>query len=79
MPCGGIYPLTDDHPFVRYYWPGTPGHECLVCGKYEPRPDHFCDEWDGYLHGKCVVPFLNTEMGRTVLEHEHNIMIQLEG
>jgi hypothetical protein len=62
MPCGGIYPIGRVDPCP-----------CLVCG--ELGTDHFCDEWDCYLHGRCVYPFLKTLEGQCVLDHGHTVII----
>jgi hypothetical protein len=62
MPCGGIYPD-----------PNESGHKCFHCHK--EGADHFCEEWDGFLHGECVPAFLMTEEGRIVIAHGHDIFI----
>lgn len=64
MPCGGIYPVSgicDEGDHLRY--------TCLFCGKN--KCDHWCEEWDAPLHADCIVPFLETEEGQTVLHHGH--------
>ncbi len=62
MPCGGIYPSVNDA-----------GHKCFQC--HEEGADHFCEEWDCFLHGKCVPAFLMTEEGKIVLAHGHEVFI----
>ncbi len=37
--------------------------------------DHFCEEWDTYLHKRCIEPFLKTEEGLLVIRHKHLIQI----
>lgn len=64
MPCGGIYPggpcgLTD--------------HPCWVCG--EKGCDLFCDEWDTPIHSRCVPDFLETDEGKCVLHHGHEVVV----
>lgn len=65
MPCGGIYPggpcgPEDDYP-------------CWVCR--EKECDLFCDEWDTPLHSRCVAKFLESDEGRIVLAHGHEVVI----
>lgn len=73
MPCGGIYPLTQ-HFAGPMLDKTNPYHACFYCGKSEPTVTHFCDEWDCYLHRKCITPFLKTEEGKIVLEHGHEVI-----
>jgi hypothetical protein len=72
MPCGGIYPLAQ-HWAAAYY-----GHSaadwCFHCGKTDPPCTHFVEEWDAYLHGECIDAFLQTDEGRIVLEHGHEVI-----
>ena len=60
MPCGGIYPMNNPY-----------GCSCWQCGKSEPTPELFCDEWDTFLHAECALAFLNTEEGNIILTHAH--------
>lgn len=62
MPCGGIYPDRNEA-----------GHKCFSCHK--EGADHFCEEWDCFLHGECVPAFLATEEGKIVIAHGHDIFI----
>jgi hypothetical protein len=73
MPCGGIFPI-DEVP--KNYVTGTVA-ACWHCGKADPPPDHILIEWDSYLHGVCVKPFLKTEEGRIVLNHRHIVEVRL--
>ena len=66
MPCGGIYPME-----------GRRGVECFYCEGRTPIPDHYCEEWDAFLHGKCVEPFLTTEEGKIVIEHGHEVVVMI--
>ncbi len=63
MPCGGIYPVAD----------ANPNWQCFYCN--EKGCDHFCEEWDCGLHEACVIPFLHTDEGEVVLDHNHEIQI----
>ncbi len=56
-----------------------PMKDCWHCGEAIPEADHFCDEWDCYLHGKCVKPFLETDEGKIVLSHKHLVHIEIDG
>jgi len=64
MPCGGI-------------WPVDPGFqdglrwECWVCRSKEA--DHYCEEWDCGLCGKCIAAFLETDEGQVVINHGHEV------
>ena len=62
MPCGGIYPSKVPERYTCWH--------CNCAGT-----DHWCDEWDAPLHGKCVVPFLATVEGQIVVDHKHAIQI----
>lgn len=70
MPCGGIYP-------------GSPmgaacsSHPCWVCDK--KGCDLFCDEWDTPLHSRCVAKFLESDEGRIVLGHGHQVVVMKKG
>lgn len=68
MPCGGIFPVQAED-----------GVECFYCEARTPAPDHFCEEWDALLHGKCVEPFLKTAEGKIVVEHNHLIVVEIDG
>lgn len=73
MPCGGIHPIPID--FLQdgkpYSFDQKP--TCWQCNYSVDKYDLFCDEWDCYLHYKCVPSFLMTEEGRLVIEHLHDI------
>lgn len=76
MPCGGITPWS---PLDRLERPnpdeGTPHTGvCWVCNK--PGAQHFCDEWDTYIHARCVPYFLETREGQVVIEHEHDVYLK---
>jgi hypothetical protein len=74
MPCGGIYyfgsHVKDSHEPPGSVW-------CLQCGRRDTlgidHLDHFCIEWDGYLHSACVVQFLEQGDGQTVVNHMHTL------
>ena len=76
MPCGGIFPIMGDN--LEAYFASAPGGipECWYCRKRSPPPDHVLVEWDSFIHGECIRPFLRTEEGMIVVEHEHLIMIK---
>lgn len=63
MPCGGIYPVADVPTKYR----------CWECNK--PGCDHAVEEWDSFLHERCVLAFLRTDEGQVVIEHKHLIQI----
>ena len=62
MPCGGIYPIKVPAKYT-----------CIYCEKGDT--DHWAEEWDGPLHGNCVVPFLGTEEGKVIVDHKHLIKV----
>jgi hypothetical protein len=75
MPCGGIYPVErapNDCPVAE-------ADRCWYCGKTEPKADHFVEEWDCYIHGVCVAPFLETDEGKIVLGHKHVVVVEIDG
>lgn len=72
MPCGGIYPIAGTW-VEPYYNAEDPHSRCLWCGKGEPKPDHFCDEWDCFLHGECIEEFLKGDEGKIVLIYGHQV------
>lgn len=67
MPCGGIWPLAK----VNGKWAGDPELRCWQCNR--SGADHFCEEWDTGLHGKCIAEFLETEEGKVVVNHGHQV------
>lgn len=65
MLCGGIWPLKDFRG------------ECWMCGKAGAR--HYCEEWDCFLHGRCVPKFLSTtDEGKVVMDHKHDVEIRMD-
>jgi hypothetical protein len=78
MPCGGIYPLWHPDGSVAHFAAPMLGSSaadaCFYCGKLEPPCTHFCDEWDCYLHAGCSDAFLDTEEGKIVLAHGHEVI-----
>lgn len=62
MPCGGIRPVTDGAEY-----------RCFHCNT--KGCDHFVEEWDAFLHGSCVVKFLQGEEGELVVNHKHHIQV----
>lgn len=82
MPCGGIYP-------VQGTWHETMGIKpsptkstdkvsptdggCWMC--HMGGCEHFCDEWDTYIHARCVARFLLTDEGHIVMEHGHTVIL----
>jgi hypothetical protein len=83
MPCGGIYPVNRAGPKwpPGCYLPGAQPN-CFVCRKpWNPALEriYFCDEWDCWMHKECVHEFLQTEEGRCVLRHRHEIVIEEGG
>lgn len=63
MPCGGIYPIS-----------GT--GNCFHCNK--PGAHHFCEEWDCYIHARCVPDFLKGEEGIIVIHHKHDVILRFD-
>lgn len=77
MPCGGIYPYDpddsrDDRKTIDEFL--SPGHGgCWVCSKGGAK--HFCEEWDTFIHARCVPSFLQTEEGQIIISHRHHVLI----
>jgi hypothetical protein len=75
MPCGGIYYFAEKENQDG----SDPGDDiwCLHCGKHDTfgidHLDHYCHEWDGYLHSRCVVDYLAGDEGQTVINHLHTL------
>jgi hypothetical protein len=71
MPCGGIYYFGDNTSAGISF--------CLQCSVHDSfgvdHLDHWCIEWDGYLHSACVVAFLNDDMGKIVINHHHTLRL----
>jgi hypothetical protein len=63
MPCGGI---SDG-------WGKASAGACFVChGKrWDEACTLFCEEWDAYLHYRCLAEFLTMDEGRIMLDHGH--------
>lgn len=68
MPCGGI--RHKDLMPKSYFSGKTP---CTVCAR--PDSELFVEEWDSFLHIKCLGTYLQTEAGSLVLKHKHEIQI----
>lgn len=66
MPCGGIYSVAVG-----------PNQRCFVCNA--PDSELFCDEWDCFLHRRCLGAFLISEEGRVVTAHGHAIQMDEDG
>lgn len=66
MPCGGIYPVETSDQTGRCWFDDGSGAEL------------FCEEWDTFLHVRCLLEFLGTEEGRCLLSHGHMIAVPLE-
>ncbi len=73
MSCGGITPIR---PLVEEL---SPAYKCLGCFKWldddNGTPDHFVEEWDGFLHGNCIEDYLKTDEGKCVIMHNHVIQV----
>jgi hypothetical protein len=68
VPCGGVYPIIPaTHKNARCW-------QCGLTAAAKPL-DHFCDEWDTYIHRDCIPAFLATDEGRIVLDHGHEVWI----
>jgi len=76
MPCGGIYPIGPGSFQASFRDQDTENCKCWHCNKSDPPADHFCDEWDCFLHSTCVREFLKTEEGQLVLQHKHAVLVQ---
>lgn len=76
MPCGGIWPATEE---IKKYFNEHPEHDCLWCGKNVEEKDlMWCEEWDCYLHRDCVMDFLKGEEGQVVIKHGHQVILYFE-
>jgi hypothetical protein len=75
MPCGGIFPVT-----VREEYIGDLDARCWQCSHMMAAdiPASFCEEWDTFLHDRCIDAFLLTEEGRIVIDHGHEIVRRAE-
>jgi hypothetical protein len=67
MPCGGIYPITNQFSKEARL-------QCLHCNKL--GADHMVEEWDGFLHRNCIPAYLLTDEGQIVMLHGHEVVIQ---
>ena len=73
MPCGGIYPIKES--WLEPYLDNLSEDICYYCNLVIIRPVYYCEEWDCFLHKDCIAPFLNTEDGKLVIEHGHEIVL----
>ena len=62
MPCGGLYPVADTHK------------QCFSCGISDHSEYSFVDEWDAFLHDRCIEEFLASPEGEIVINHGHEII-----
>ncbi len=75
---GGIYPIKGTSVS---YTPGIPHPSpipaaqriCCVCGGGDAQ--HFCEENKAYIHARCAVEYLQTEQGRTIIDHGHTVRL----
>lgn len=44
---------------------------CCVCNKGDAR--HFCEDTQTYLHAVCAIAFLQSEIGKIVIQHGHHV------
>jgi hypothetical protein len=72
MPCGGITPTKNS--FVRDVV--NEPQKCYFCGK--PGACHFVEEWDAFIHARCVPAFLQTDEGKVIIDHGHEVYINFE-
>ena len=73
MPCGGIYPIANTWIESFPKDETKPEHCCWMCGK--GGCEHFCDEWDTFIHARCALAFLATEEGQIIIKHEHQVLL----
>ena len=52
---------------------GKDGFACWVCNKRGAM--HFCDEWDTFIHARCVPMFIQTEEGQILIHHKHAVIL----
>jgi hypothetical protein len=72
MPCGGIWPIGPNGLIIdATEIISRKDLACLQCGAR--GADHFCEEWDGGLHGACIAAYLETEEGMLVVAHGHQV------
>jgi hypothetical protein len=77
MPCGGIYSINAH--WSAAYLKHT-NSDCFQCTKQvKAKRDLFVEEWDAYLHRKCLGAFLKSPEGEIVIKHGHEIIITAEG
>jgi hypothetical protein len=62
MPCGGIYPVKVEYGSKCWYNDGDDA-------------ELFCDEWDTFIHIRCLGRFLESIEGRCMLSHGHAIFV----
>jgi hypothetical protein len=72
MPCGGITPTKNS--FLRDTVASP--QECYYCGKKGAL--HFVEEWDAFIHAVCVPAFLQTDEGKVIIKHKHEVYIDFE-
>lgn len=73
MPCGGIYPIKGTWLEKYLRDESKPESRCWVC--QGEGASHFCDEWDCYIHARCVGSFLQTEEGYCLALHGHTVQL----
>jgi hypothetical protein len=61
MPCGGIYPMRDIPKEI----------ECFYCG--DIGTTHMIEEWDAFIHERCIDDFLKTPEDEIIISHGHLI------
>jgi hypothetical protein len=79
MPCGGIYPVAGSwiEPGITATLDDSPDNTtCFQCDQPILDHAHFCEEWDCLLHRECIPAFLETDEGKIVLAHGHDVIIE---
>jgi len=56
---------------VRYV--AVDDNKCCLCRK--PGALHFVEEWDDFIHARCVPDYLHTDDGRCIIEHGHDVYL----
>jgi hypothetical protein len=73
MPCGGIWPMAMGGGGYVNEVRQTIDGGCFICQRGGCR--HWIDEWETFIHARCVPQFLQTQKGKVVMAHKHTVIL----
>jgi len=69
--CGGIEWIKGKAEGIR----DLPAAERVCCVCHEGDSQHYCYETEAFIHARCAIPFLQTENGKQIIRHGHQVRL----